>query len=438
MENLLRPDWSRLDSGDLIAILSQTFGGYQLAADDTVSYPTADEARITIRYEGSRIAAITPDRAFDPNEWENVATRIEKELVEAVPATARRIAFCHYRVKGWWRSDRLGVQVLPPPPEAPDAPVEHADHPFVLEYPVMRSSNGLITNQRDAREYRRLTGLLNVLLEGQVTSVQPTARHFWAFVGNGKMPPDTLWVQEGYFCPDFRVGADTPSEPGGHAMTPVPANDYYAIDGLESWRGLQVPDTLEDSLVAYRNLSPEQRERFDRACFWWDVKDRAWTISRSASYGATVTAVEALLQEAAGSGSCQTCGRSLGPGPTKLFQDFLETYAPGGGIIAEGRARLYRVRSAISHGDKLMRNDLDVEWGISPAMVAELDLHGNLWRLVRIALINWLHQNGGGAAKLEVAPQRRGRMMSKTISGRGAADDERQGEDESSGDAAPS
>ncbi len=41
---------------------------------------------------------------------------------------------------------------------------------------------------------------------------------------------------------------------------------------------------------------------------------------------------------------------------------------------------MYRVRSAISHGGKLMRNDLDVEWGISPAMVAELDPYGDQWR----------------------------------------------------------
>ena len=425
MENLLRPDWSRLDPGDLIAVLSQTFGGSQLATDDAVSYPTADEARITISYEGARIAAITPDRAFDPREWENVATRIEKELVESVPAVARRIAFCHYRVKGWWRSDTLGVQILPPPPEAPDAPVEYADHPFVLEYPVMRSSNFLITNQRDAREYRRLTGLLNILLQGRVTSVQASARHFWAFVRKGKLPPDTQWVQEGYSCPDFKVRADTLSEPEGDAMTIVPANDYYSIYGLELGRGLQVPDTLEESLEAYRNLPPEQRECFDRASYWWDVKDRLWTTSRSASYGATVTAVEALLQETPGSGSCQTCERSLGPGPTKLFQDFLETYAAGGGIIAEARAQMYRVRSAISHGGKLMRNDLDVEWGISPAMVSELNLHSDLWRLVRVALVNWLHHKGKGSAPLEVAPRKRGRMMSKTVSLGSDARDER-------------
>ena len=424
MENLLRPDWSTVDSGDLIVVLSQTFGGSQLATDDTVSYPNADEARITIRYEGGRIVTIAPGEAFDAREWESVAARIEDELVESTPAVARRIAFCNYQVKGWWRSGTLGVQILPPPPQAPDAPMAVADHPFVLEYPVMNSRNGLITRQRDAREYRRLAGLLNVLLEGWVTSAQSTIRQLWAYVRTGESS-ETRWVQEGYSCPGFKVAGDTLSEPEGDYMTVVPANDYYAIDGLEIGRGLQVPDTLESSLEAYRNLPPEQLERFDRACYWWNVKDRVWTISVSASYAATVTAVEALLPETSGFGSCTECGRSLAPGPTKLFQEFLETYAPGGGIVAQARAKMYRVRSAINHGGKLMRTDLDVEWGLSPAMVAEIDLRDNLWRLVRVALINWLHHNGGSAVTLEIATQRqRTRMMSKTITFRAKRDEQ--------------
>src|SRR3990172_3781233 len=142
--NLLNPAWSRLDSGDLIAILSDAFGGSQLAADDKVAYPNANQARIILEYDGGRIVAVTPGPAFDPVEWETVAGRVETELLVSIPGFARRIAFCYYRIKGWWRSDRLGVQILPPPPQAPDAKVEYAEHPFVLEYPIMRSSNGLI------------------------------------------------------------------------------------------------------------------------------------------------------------------------------------------------------------------------------------------------------------------------------------------------------
>lgn len=418
MKNLLRPNWSDIDSGDLVAVLSQVFGGSQLSSEDTVSYPNADEARITLRYEEGRIASITPGPEFDTSEWAAVGGRIEKELLESTPAIARNIAFCSYRVHGWWRSDKLPLQILPPPPEAPVAPVELAAHPFVIELPIMKSANWVVTNNRRTREYRRLTALLSVLLEGQVTSISPTVRHFWAFLADATA---AAWVQEGYFSPNFQVEADALSQPKGEPMVVVAAQDYYSAFGHESWRGLQVPETLEHSLEAYQGLSPAQRKRFDRACYWWDMKDRFWSLSQSASYGALVTAVEALVEEPTGQGSCPTCRRSLAPGPTKLFQDFLETYTSGGGVMARARAKMYAVRSAISHGGKLMGNDLEVEWGLNPATVSERDLHGDLWRLVRNALINWLLRVGKGSDMLEISPPKRGRMSSKTVSFRGDA-----------------
>jgi hypothetical protein len=232
-------------------------------------------------------------------------------------------------------------------------------------------------------------------------------------------------VNEGYMCPDFVFDVDALSEPTEEPMAVVPAHDYYSAYGLESWRGLQVPDTLERSLEAYHGLPPAQRQRFDRACHWWDRKDRFWSLSQSASYGALVMAVEALIDEPTGHGSCPTCHRSLAPGPTKLFRDFLETYAPGG-VMAQARAGMYGVRSAISHGGRLMGNDLDVEWGLNPARIMERDLHGDLWRLVRVALVNWLHRAAdNGSDLLEISPPRRGRIFSKTVSIQG-------------GDAAPS
>jgi hypothetical protein len=50
----------------------------------------------------------------------------------------RDYSFSGFRVAGSWRGDRSGLQILPPPEQAPRAPVEIAEHPFILEFPVIQ------------------------------------------------------------------------------------------------------------------------------------------------------------------------------------------------------------------------------------------------------------------------------------------------------------
>lgn len=67
-----------------------------------------------------------------------------------------------------------------------------------------------------------------------------------------------------------------------------------------------------------------------------------------------------------------------------------------------------------------MGNDLDVGWGLNPAKISGRELHGDLWRLVRVALIDWLHRVAdNGSDMLKISPPKRGRMVSKTITVRG-------------------
>jgi hypothetical protein len=77
------------------------------------------------------------------------------------------------------------------------------------------------------------------------------------------------------------------------------------------------------------------------------------------------------------------------PGQTKQFVDFVDQWVPA----AEGadRRKLYRVRSAITHGGKLLRTDLDSpghythpEWN---EQRGDFDV---AQRVARLAGINWL------------------------------------------------
>jgi hypothetical protein len=92
-----------------------------------------------------QIVAIEPGPAFDSARWEQIVAEIERP---GPYKTGREYSFSSFRVAGSWRGTRSGVQILPPPPEAPRAPFEMAEHPFILEYPVKVSDLWPITNFR--------------------------------------------------------------------------------------------------------------------------------------------------------------------------------------------------------------------------------------------------------------------------------------------------
>jgi len=119
--------------------------------------PLAGEScRIVLIYKGSKIVAIEPGSAFDKVEWAQVSEEIEKSLLTGPVKVGREYSFCSFRVVGSWRGDRSGVQILPPPDDAPRADVEMAEHPFILEFPIQASDFWPVTNHRRMREHRKL------------------------------------------------------------------------------------------------------------------------------------------------------------------------------------------------------------------------------------------------------------------------------------------
>jgi hypothetical protein len=117
-----------------------------------------------------------------------------------------------------------------------------------------------------------------------------------------------------------------------------------------------------------------------------------WDISMSASFAALAFAIESMT-----TGSdvhevvCPACGSPTEPGPTKLFKNFLATYAPGASL-AKDRDDLYGLRSDVVHAEHLVELDREIPvvgaW--TPPGFKEQDQYRALWQLIRTALRNWL------------------------------------------------
>ena len=377
--DLLQSGWTDLDAAELRFILIERFGrpGQYDSRDsnpNTFYLPLAGSScRIKLTFSDSKqIVAIEPGPAFDAAQWEQVVEEIERTGPYKL---GRDCSFSSFRVAGSWRGKRSGVQILPPPADAPRAPFEMAEHPFILEYPVKVSDLWPITNFRRMREHRQLTFLLNVLLAGGTTIQPRRPRHLWAIVHEeGVAGQEVKWVQEFYFANFGEAVQDELSPPAAQALEEVDPETYYATVGHDG-RGLRVPADLDDSICCYMRLSKTNREKFSRAGFWMDMASRQWTVSFSASFASLVIAIESLAER--------------GSLAAARFRNFIERYAPGASL--ENRRReMYALRSDILHGSGLMEMDQDAHFGWAPPEQKEKDIMKELWGLTRIGMRNWL------------------------------------------------
>ena len=404
--NLLDETWTDLDSSELRLLLDKRIGGpgqYDRRANNPnkLYLPLArSSCRIELSFRGKNIVAIEPGAAFDAAEWEGIREEIEKSILAGPMSVGREYSFSSFRVQGSWQGECSGVQILPPPDDAPRADVEMAEHPFILEFPVQVSDFGPVTNHRRMREHRKLTLLLNVLLAGH-TSLQPRrSEDFWASVPREGNAYEIKWVQQFFFAKLGNAVIDELSPPVGEQLEEVEPEEYYTKVGHDG-KGLRVPADLDESICLYLQLSSQlsstNRTKFDRAAFWMDMASRQWTISVSSSFASLVSAVESLTDRGTVHRVyCEECEGHCQhevPGATERFRAFFEEYAPGASFRSR-RSEMYKLRSGILHGSELMQLDQDLAFGWDPPWWNERELHGELWGLTRVALRNWLKNPG--------------------------------------------
>jgi hypothetical protein len=383
--------WPNLQPAELMIVLHERIGG-NWQGNISAKKPSmlyipefGPTCQVVLRFDGPKIVAIESGQAFDRTQWKQISNEIENSVLRGPTRVGREYSFSGRRVTGSWRGKHSGVQILPPPGDLPSVPTESGDHPFILEFPLMAASLDTVTNYRRVRKHRDLTFLLNVLLVGGAKSMGFRSTHCWA---------GTEWVQQ-WFSPTLNPFiTNALSAPAATQLEELEPEQYDAILGNDGM-GLRVPSDLDQSICSYTALSVPNRVNFDRAIFWFSTSSRLWDVSISASFAALVSAIESLTASGNAHGfTCPICGGLTDhrvPGPTRLFKNFLATYAPGD-TLATDRSDMYSLRSGILHGSRLMELDREIPvvgpW--TPPGYKEQDQYGALWQLTRTALRNWL------------------------------------------------
>ena len=264
--NLFNSGWQDVDAAEMRFILFERIGGPgqyhgRESNPNTFYLPLAGPScRVKLTFsEKKGIVGVEPGPAFDAAQWQQVVEEIERTGPHNV---GRDCSFSSFRVTGSWRGQYSGVQILPPPADAPVAPYEMGEHPFVLEFPVKVSDLWAITNFRRMRAHRQLTFLLNVLLAGSAKIQPRCARHFWAIAHDGGgVDFKPRWVQEFYLANIGEVVRHELSPASTETLEAVESDAYYATAGHDG-RGLRVPTDLDESICCYMGLSTANREKF--------------------------------------------------------------------------------------------------------------------------------------------------------------------------------
>jgi hypothetical protein len=267
------------------------------------------------------------------------------------------------------------------------------DHPLVLEFKYPSSSDFQVSYQRLERIGRELELICSALLAWRVWSLGPQSQHHWTVeIKKGQPEITSKFLQEAYMWPGMVVEAEAFSATDG--LAPLPLIDpeaYYSIRhrGIGPGQGLDIPADFSPLLDAAFKLTRDDRDRFLRAAYWFQHAHDVFALSHSAGFVALVSAIESLSSEPRSGTRCKECGQMVGSGPTKLFADFVEMHLPGTSIPEKERKRFYRLRSALSHGGKLLLADHSL-WGFSPRTNAEDNDMRVLWQIVQMVLRNWV------------------------------------------------
>ena len=170
----------------------------------------------------------------------------------------------------------------------------------------------------------------------------------------------------------------------------------YARRGLSGGESLELPTSIELMFDRYYGLESNRRERFLRWAYWITHSGSVAGLSTSASYMATIQAVETLRPRGRAGHACPVCGLQTGPGETRQFIDFMDEYVPrqDGETEAERRT-LYSPRSGLTHGGTLMQQDLERGFAqFTPTWIEERRTTNRASALARLAGVNWLLADG--------------------------------------------
>lgn len=381
---------------ELEVIMRKCFRQAKQVSENEIIYsdPDAKNYSIRIKYEDNEIVSISGGLGLSNEKLDFLLNQIHSALLaEQGKAVGGNVLFNYYPTDGFFRYDDI-FQLRPVPPEDPRPKGVVPDHPCVLEVSFKNSPNNIIRNLRGGDKITELGLLLHTLLEGAIKLKPGTISSHWVL-----LPKECSKEKQFAYCQDWYKVSDMPverseftSNENWKPMESVDPAKYYSDSNIIEGRGLQVPSDFGTSIQKFYELDKKKRTIFLRACHWSHLSAQFAELSKSASFVAKVTAIEALLPKQNVKGFCPSCKREIKEGITKTFMNFVEEFADDSGVSPKSKKELFRVRSKIVHGHDVLSADFFLQnWGLHPGISTSMQHFWALTQVVKTVMYNWLH-----------------------------------------------
>jgi hypothetical protein len=382
-----------VDHHELMEIFNLRYKTCWRVAERQITFPAHPDYRLKLELRHGQITRIWAGDSLSEPELADLLNQVDADLNDKrIAAFGAEILFAHRPVQGGFRFNSIPMQILPPPNDAPTPQQMMAEHPFVFEYPIQASRSPELQNKRRQKNAVEWTWVLNALLRGSIKYSGARPRHMWA-IKSGEISHPCFWAQEFYMAPGFVAIRDALSQPGP-ALPVVPADAYF---GQRHQANLSIdtfflPDTLDALISAFLKLDGSSRRRFLRSAAAVYIAQELWGVSVSNFLLGCVQAIETLIDRPAPS-PCPSCNKDMGPGPTRLFREFVERHCLTSGVDQRAASALYSVRSSLAHGGYLFQID-EAPWSMNLAAIIasdhELEIARSALVIAKEGLRNWL------------------------------------------------
>ena len=362
---------------------------------NAITFPATSDYKIKIQISHGQVERVFAGKALANAELCELLTQVEADLKDdRIAEYGVEILFAHQPVIGGFRFGALPMQILPAPAEAPRQSYGH--HPFLLEYPMRAYRTPELRLRRRHKNAIEWAWVLNALLKGAIiTYSSPRAPQMWT-ARTDDVFASSCWATRSYCVPGLQMLTSALSEQD--ALLPVvPAETYFSDITNPAWADIPhdifcLPDNLDRLVSAFANLDGVRRRRFLRSAAAIYTARDLWDLSISSYFLMCVQAIETLVDRPSPV-PCPACNRDMGPGPTRLFREFVERYCSDSGVEERVVNELYRVRSALAHGHYLFQVD-EAPWSFNMgAMVARLsedEIYQSAITVAKTGLRNWL------------------------------------------------
>lgn len=308
--------------------------------------------------------AVRSGPGFDPAKWTAIYLAWRKEVERSNETeVGRMLAFCQQDLEGYWRYRHF--QLLPAPAEWPRPTEAIGLYPVILEFERPRSEWDFASRFWSSTRGEETRLLLNFLLPRGLSTQRG---HFRAWVIDDQSSAGSRvvsrYLQRGY---SPGLGMDETgcfSDTGGLEELPKTPEEGPAPISLQD--GARVPESAPGLVDDYYALPKSVRLSVLRALAWLDRRPHLYPGSRSAAMVANFFALEALLD-------IDPMGRSQTRGAKARLKDLVARTIPRLRNSGELVDHLYRLRSAIAHGETVLWEDEPAtSWKLTPRVSAEL------------------------------------------------------------------